>query len=75
MHSAKGLEFRFVLVVNCSEDALPSPGLMREATSPTEAREFERRERRLLYVAMTRARDELVVSWHGRPSRLFGVIS
>ena len=75
MHSAKGLEFRFVLVVNCSEDALPSPGLMREATSPTEAREFERRERRLLYVAMTRARDELVVSWHGRPSRLLGVIS
>ena len=75
MHSAKGLEFRFVLVVNCSEDALPSPGLMREATSPTEAREFERRERRLLYVAMTRARDELVVTWHGRPSRLLSVSS
>ena len=26
------------------------------------------RERNLLYVAMTRARHELVVSWHGRRS-------
>lgn len=75
MHTAKGLEFRFVIVVNCSEGALPSPGLMRQATSQIEATEFERRERRLLYVAMTRARDELVVSWHGRPSRLLSVIS
>lgn len=75
MHSAKGLEFRFVLVLNCSEGVLPSPGKMKQAIDQAECEEFERLERRLLYVAMTRARDELVVSWHGRPSRLLGAIS
>jgi superfamily I DNA/RNA helicase len=33
-------------------------------------------ERRLLYVAMTRARDELAVSWSGEPSPfLSGLLS
>ena len=26
------------------------------------------RERQLLYVAITRARDEVFVTWHGKPS-------
>jgi ATP-dependent exoDNAse (exonuclease V) alpha subunit len=30
------------------------------------------RERSLLYVAATRARDELVVSWNGKPLELLG---
>jgi ATP-dependent exoDNAse (exonuclease V) beta subunit len=30
------------------------------------------RERSLLYVAATRARDGLVVSWSGKPSELLG---
>lgn len=75
MHNAKGLEFRFVLVISCSEDVIPSPGKMREAIDSGEFKEFERLECRLLYVAMTRARDELVVSWHGKPSRLLGMVS
>ncbi len=32
------------------------------------------RERRLLYVVMTRARDELMVTWVGRPSPLLAKV-
>lgn len=30
-------------------------------------------ERSLLFVVCTRARDELYVSWHGRPSRFLPI--
>ena len=49
MHRAKGLEFTHVVVV---------PGPKRPGWDPEETR---RRDRSLEYVAMTRARDELVV--------------
>ena len=68
MHRAKGLEFKAVLVLDCADGVLPSPGALRSAADPQDREAAEARERRLLYVAMTRARDELVVSWSGRPS-------
>lgn len=68
MHRAKGLEFKAVLVLDCSDGVLPSPGAIRNADDPQDREAATARERRLLYVAMTRARDELLVSWHGRPS-------
>ncbi len=46
----------------------PAPRLVGHAT-PKDEIAAEARERRLLYVAMTRARDELTVSWSGSPSR------
>ena len=72
MHAAKGLEFRFVLIVACSYDVIPSRGALRSALDPTV--DIEDRERRLLYVAMTRARDELTVTWHGKPSKFLDLI-
>jgi DNA helicase II / ATP-dependent DNA helicase PcrA len=52
IHSAKGQEWRSVFVLNVVDGCIPSE----MATDSTE--EIEE-ERRLLYVAMTRARDEL----------------
>ncbi len=54
IHSAKGQEWRSVFVINCVDGCIPSD----LATGSSE--EIEE-ERRLLYVAMTRARDELTL--------------
>ena len=68
MHRAKGLEFKSVLVFDCSASALPSPGLLRLCKDPQDREDAVEREKRLLYVAMTRARDSLNVTWAGEPS-------
>jgi DNA helicase-2/ATP-dependent DNA helicase PcrA len=54
-HAAKGLEWDAVFLVGVQDGTLP----FTYATTPAEIEE----ERRLLYVGMTRARDQLVVSW------------
>ncbi len=54
IHSAKGQEWKSVFVLNCVDGCIPSD----LATGSSE--EIEE-ERRLLYVAMTRARDELTL--------------
>lgn len=70
MHSLKGLEFRSVAVVGVNEGALPSPkAITPEETDPVQYRTDLMAERCLLFVACTRARDHLHVSWNGRPSR------
>ncbi len=69
MHRAKGLEFRAVLLAECSQTDLP-PASRREQVGTDGLEELIRSERRLLYVAMTRARDRLALCWHGEPSEL-----
>jgi DNA helicase-2/ATP-dependent DNA helicase PcrA len=54
IHSAKGQEWRSVFVLNCVDGCIPSD----LATGSSEEVE---EERRLLYVAMTRAKDELAL--------------
>ena len=54
IHSAKGQEWRAVLVLNVVDGCIPS-----DLATGTAA-EIEE-ERRLLYVAMTRAKDDLVL--------------
>lgn len=67
MHRAKGLEFKAVLVIDAGADTLPSPGVLRAALDPQDRDNALARERQLLYVAMTRARDLLRVTWTGKP--------
>ena len=55
MHSSKGLEFPVVWVAGCSDGQIPHYECMNDLEQIEE-------ERRLLYVAMTRARDHLVLS-------------
>ncbi len=69
MHRAKGLEFKAVLVVDCGDGSVPNRAVLRGMGDPQDREDAIARERRLLYVAMTRARDELTVSWTGQPSR------
>jgi DNA helicase-2/ATP-dependent DNA helicase PcrA len=56
MHSAKGLEFKYVYVVGMEDTLFPSP------MSSGSARELEE-ERRLFYVAVTRAEKEVTLSY------------
>lgn len=68
MHRVKGLEFRAVFLVGCSADVLPQP-FTGEDDAAARA-DHEERERHLLYVAMTRARELLWVSGSGKLSPL-----
>ncbi|HUJ69714.1 MAG TPA: UvrD-helicase domain-containing protein [Syntrophorhabdales bacterium] len=64
LHTAKGLEFKVVFVAGVEEGLLP----LRFGRQETDMEE----ERRLLYVGMTRAKEELFLTWvrsrflHGR---------
>jgi superfamily I DNA/RNA helicase len=66
MHRAKGMEFARVVVAGASASLLPLSSLLDNAPEEDHA-DVKQRERLLLYVACTRARDQLVVSWNGKP--------
>ncbi len=68
MHSAKGLEFKVAIVIDASAGSLPNRYAVAQAGDAQDCAEAIERERRLLYVALTRARDELLVTWVGEPS-------
>lgn len=61
MHGAKGLEFATVFVPGCCEGECPS----KNAGTTEEIEE----ERRIFYVAVTRARRRLYLSWSTRDDR------
>lgn len=69
MHRAKGLEFRKVLLFDVSKNAIPRP-LRDQQYSEADRDDALLRERSLLYVAATRARDQLAISWSGKASPL-----
>lgn len=64
VHSAKGLEFKHVYIVGLEEGIFPHS---RSAFDPEQMEE----ERRLMYVAMTRAKEHLHLVW-ARRRMLFG---
>ncbi|WP_139738634.1 UvrD-helicase domain-containing protein [Actinomyces wuliandei] len=74
MHRAKGLEFRKVLLFDVSADAIPR-SLQDQQYSQADHDDALLRERSLLYVAATRARDQLAISWSGQASPLLEGIS
>ena len=55
VHQAKGLEWSVVIILWASEGMFPSP------RSVDESVEGEAEERRLFYVAVTRAKDDLII--------------
>ena len=62
MHLAKGLEFRAAAVMACDDEAIPSQARMESVVDDAELEDVYSTERHLLYVACTRARDQLHVS-------------
>ena len=63
MHGAKGLEFHSVFLIEANEDVCPY--------KKAEVVEDMEEERRMFYVAMTRAKKRLVISYvkerNGKP--------
>ncbi|MGG2694746.1 3'-5' exonuclease [Pseudomonas aeruginosa] len=62
MHLAKGLEFRAVVVMACDDEVIPLQERIETVGDDADLQEVYDTERHLLYVACTRARDELVVT-------------
>jgi DNA helicase-2/ATP-dependent DNA helicase PcrA len=79
MQAARGLEFDHVFVLGLSAAAMPGPYRPRPGDVPDELRRSPRPDhevemRRLLHLAMTRARKTLVLAWPeegGRPSPFY----
>jgi mRNA-degrading endonuclease RelE of RelBE toxin-antitoxin system len=68
MHLAKGLEFRAVAVMACDDEVIPSQERIVTVTDDSDLQEVYNTERRLLYVACTRARDHLLITSGDTPS-------
>ncbi|MEO2033602.1 MAG: 3'-5' exonuclease, partial [Planctomycetaceae bacterium] len=62
MHMAKGLEFRAVVVMACDDEVIPLQERMEAVADDSDLEEVYNTERHLLYVACTRARDQLLVT-------------
>jgi hypothetical protein len=62
MHLAKGLEFRATAVMACDDEAIPSQERIETVADEADLEEVYNTEGHLLYVACTRARDELLVT-------------
>ncbi|MBE9014354.1 UvrD-helicase domain-containing protein, partial [Pseudanabaenaceae cyanobacterium LEGE 13415] len=69
MHRAKGLEFKVVFIANLSDDQMPFTYLVNQMPDQPSREAALERERQLLYVSATRARDEVFATWVGQPSR------
>ena len=81
VHAAKGLEYRGVMIVGLEDELFPNKGVRPQEgdDGSSDADDLEE-ERRLAYVAITRAREKLILSYaaqrtlygqtrYGRPSR------
>jgi superfamily I DNA/RNA helicase len=62
MSLAKGLEFRAVVVMACDEGIMPLDERVADAADEAELDDIYETERRLLYVACTRAREHLLLT-------------
>lgn len=62
MHLAKGLEFRTVAVMACDDEIIPLQERIETVGDDADLQEVYDTERHLLYVACTRARDQLLVT-------------
>lgn len=58
-HGAKGLQADVVIVAGAADQIIPGT----QETDPAREQHHREEQRRLLYVSITRARQELVISW------------
>lgn len=74
MHRAKGLEFKAVAIVGCDFGLIPLRTVLDGLTDSVDQGLFVEQERNLLYVALTRAREQVLLTHSSRPSALLGKI-
>ena len=75
MHLAKGLEFPAVAVMACDDEILPLQERIEAIADDADLEEVYNTERHLLYVACTRARDDLLVTGAEPGSEFLGDFS
>ena len=63
IHAAKGLEYKVVFIMGLEENLFPS---IRDAESSADEKNKMEEERRLAYVAITRAKEKLFMSYANR---------
>ncbi|MWA06518.1 AAA family ATPase [Actinomadura sp. LD22] len=69
MHRFKGLEYQHMIIAGAAAGLVPQAYIRQyDGTDPVRYHRELQRARSLLFVAATRARDSLLVSWHGTPS-------
>lgn len=71
MHRMKGLEFRCMCVAGVNAKTVPAANAVTPIVEDKHKHKHQldlERERCLLFVACTRAREELLVTWNGSPS-------
>ncbi|MCI5144272.1 MAG: ATP-dependent helicase [Candidatus Electrothrix sp. AR3] len=71
LHAAKGLEFRAVFMAGCEEGLLPL--VPRSEVTSEEEQEHIQEERRLFFVGMTRAAEELYLTGAGERRGFAGI--
>ncbi|MFH8613798.1 UvrD-helicase domain-containing protein [Streptomyces sp. NPDC017979] len=70
MYRFKGLEYRCLVIAGAADGLVPRSSVDAwEHTDPSRHQRELQRARSLLFVAATRARDALAITWHGEPSR------
>ncbi|GAB3076218.1 3'-5' exonuclease [Corynebacterium aquatimens] len=69
MHGAKGMEFTHVVLIGVGKTVMPQRFALKDLSTEDQATALQR-ERSLLYVAASRARDELVITTSDEPSEL-----
>lgn len=76
MHRVKGLEFRCMCVAGVSAKVVPAANAVTRAEDDKQTHQQDlERERCLLFVACTRAREELLVTWHGERSPFLAALN
>jgi superfamily I DNA/RNA helicase len=69
LHRFKGLEYQQMLVAGGSAGLIPGARIAdHRETDPVRYERELKQARSLLFVAATRARDALTITWHGTPS-------
>ncbi|SDW25481.1 UvrD/REP helicase N-terminal domain-containing protein [Saccharopolyspora shandongensis] len=74
MYRAKGVEYQRVAVVGADAGTVPLNFVL-DQSAPEEQDDVRQRERCLFYVACTRPRDQLVVTWTGTPTPFLSFLS
>ncbi|MBX4271087.1 transcriptional repressor LexA [Clostridium estertheticum] len=70
MHSIKGLEFKVVIMIGLNSKSIPLKSISMDDDGT-----FEMRERKLMYVGMTRATERLYLTADGTPSKFISDIN